>query len=101
MLEINKPPGGLNRGFTVTLFALKLCEKKSSGNIRFKIFVMAFQARKLFGTFEKRVPGACQLIMSTIQQIFASVIVYNENWNSTDKQSDVSLEKVQKLKEKD
>ena len=42
----------------VTLFVLKLCEKNSLVNLRFKIFIMAFRARKLFGTFEKRDPGA-------------------------------------------
>ena len=36
---------------------LKLCQKNSSVNLRFKIFDIAFRARKLFGTFEKRVPG--------------------------------------------
>ena len=35
------------------LFAdLKLREKNSSVNTRFKIFVMGFRARKFFGTFE-------------------------------------------------
>ena len=36
---------------------LKICEKNSSVNVRFEIFVMAFRVRKLFGTFEKRAPG--------------------------------------------
>ena len=36
---------------------LKICEKNSSVNLRFEIFVVAFRARKLFGTFEKRAPG--------------------------------------------
>ena len=38
---------------------LKICEKNSSVNLRLEIFVVAFRARKLFGTFEKRAPGAC------------------------------------------
>ena len=41
----------------LTLFVLKLCEKNISVNMRFKIFVTAFRARKLFGNFEKRAPG--------------------------------------------
>ena len=36
-------------------FVLKLCDKNSSVNIWFKIFVVAFQARNL--NFEKRAPG--------------------------------------------
>ena len=32
-------------------------KKNSPVNIRFMVFVMAFRARKLFGTFEKRAPG--------------------------------------------
>ena len=36
---------------------LKICEKNSSVNLRLEIFVVAFRARKLFGTFEKRAPG--------------------------------------------
>ena len=36
---------------------LKICEKNSSVNLRFEIFVAAFRARKLFGTFEKRAPA--------------------------------------------
>ena len=39
------------------MFVLKLCEKNSSVNLRFKIFIVAFRPRKLFGTFEKRTPG--------------------------------------------
>ena len=39
------------------MFILKICEKNSSVNLRFEIFVVAFRARKLFGTFEKRAPG--------------------------------------------
>ena len=34
-----------------------MCEKNSSINERFKIFVKAFRARKFFGTFEKQAPG--------------------------------------------
>ena len=34
-----------------------MCEKNSSVNVRFEIFVVAFRPRKLFGTFEKRTPG--------------------------------------------
>ena len=44
---------------------LKLCEKNSSANIRFKIFVTAFRARKLFGTFEKCAPGHALLLISS------------------------------------
>ena len=32
-------------------------KKKRSVNVRFKIFVMVFRARKLFGNFENRAPG--------------------------------------------
>ena len=39
------------------MFVLKLCEKNSSVNLRFEIFITAFRDRKLFGTFEKRAPG--------------------------------------------
>ena len=39
------------------LFILKICEKNTSVNLRFEIFVVAFRARKLFGTFKKRAPG--------------------------------------------
>ena len=38
------------------MFVLKICQKNSSVNLRFEIFVMAFRVRKLFGTFEKRPP---------------------------------------------
>ena len=41
-------------------FVLKLCEKNRSVNMRFKIFVMAFRARKLLGTFEKRASAAVE-----------------------------------------
>ena len=36
---------------------LRICEKNSSVNLRFEIFVVAFRVRKRFGTFEKRAPG--------------------------------------------
>ena len=39
------------------LSVLKLCDKNSSGNVRFKIFVAGFRAQKLFGTFAKWAPG--------------------------------------------
>ena len=39
------------------MFILKLREKNSSANVRFKIFVSVFRARKLCETFEKRAPG--------------------------------------------
>ena len=35
----------------------KICEKNSSVNLRFEIFVTAFRVRELFGTFQKRAPG--------------------------------------------
>ena len=41
----------------VNFVSIKLCEKNSSVDLRFKIFVVAFRARKVFETFEKRVPG--------------------------------------------
>ena len=44
----------LNFAWKLSSFVIKLCEKNSSVNLRFKIFVVAFRARKLFGTFEKR-----------------------------------------------
>ena len=43
-----------------------MCEKNSSVNLRFAIFVVAFRARKLFGTFEKRAPD---LLVGTEQQL--------------------------------
>ena len=36
---------------------INICEKNSSVNSRFEIFVMGFRVRKLFGTFEKWAPG--------------------------------------------
>ena len=42
----------------VNFVLIKIVKKKNSSvNFRFKIFVVAFRARKLFGTFEKRAPG--------------------------------------------
>ena len=52
----------LNFAWKLTLFVLKLCEKNSFVNIRFKIFVMAFRARRLFGAFEKRAHGTIHLV---------------------------------------
>ena len=39
------------------MFVLEPCEKNSSVNVRFVIFVTAFRARKLLGPFEKRASG--------------------------------------------
>ena len=44
------------------MFVLKLCEKNSSVKIRFKIFVMAFRARKLFEIIEKQAPGRLRVV---------------------------------------
>ena len=49
------------------MFVFKLCEKNSSVNIRFKIFVMAFRAQKLFGTFEKQAPGLAYFNKTALQ----------------------------------
>ena len=38
-------------------------ERLVSVNIRFKIFVMAFQSCKLFVTLEKRAPGSCEVLL--------------------------------------
>ena len=38
----------------LTLFVLKLCEKNSSVNLRFKIFLVALRALR----FDERAPGA-------------------------------------------
>ena len=42
----------------------KMCEKISSVNLRFEIFVTVFRVQKLFGTFEKRAPGLAILTFS-------------------------------------
>ena len=50
---------GIKLCMEVNFVLIKIVKKKknSSVNCRFKIFVVAFRARKLFGTFEKRAPG--------------------------------------------
>ena len=50
------------------LFILKIRENNSSLNLRFETFVMAFRVRKLFDTFEKRVPGPISNARKTSQR---------------------------------
>ena len=57
----------LNFAWKLSSFIIKLCEKNSSVNLRFKIFVVAFWARKLFGTFEKWATGLLLVCFTTFE----------------------------------